>query len=319
MKVRRGLVLAVGLALVCAAPANAQDPVIADDVMVAGVEVGGMTRDQAMAAVQAFFDRPMTMRLRDRVRTATPAALGARARVYVAVVAALAATDEAAIPLAVTVRARRLKLWVGRLARRFNRDPVNARAFLRNLRPWVREGRPGQKLGRKASRYRLRLALRRHWRGPVYLPSKVLRPKVTRRTMGSIVVIRRGSRALYRYRGLANGRSRLTRVFRVAVGQSSYPTPTGRFRIIKKEKNPWWNPPDAGWAAGASPIPPGPGNPLGTRWMGLSVGAVGIHGTYNSASIGGFASHGCIRMYLRDAERLFRRVRVGTPVFIVRA
>jgi lipoprotein-anchoring transpeptidase ErfK/SrfK len=319
MRVRRGLVLAAGLALICAAPANAQDPVIADGVTVAGVEVGGMTREEATAAVQAFFDRPMRMRLRDRMLAATPVALGARARVNEAVVAALAAADGAAIPLAVGVRARRLKLWVGRLARSFNRDPVKARAFLRNLRPWVRESRPGQKLGRKSSRYRLRSALLRHWRGPVALPSKVLRPKLTRRTMGSIVVIRRGSRALYLYRGLASGRSRRVRVFRVAVGQPSYPTPTGRFRIIKKEKNPWWNPPNAGWASGASPIPPGPGNPLGTRWMGLSVGAVGIHGTYNSASIGGFASHGCIRMYLRDAERLYRRVRLGTTVFIVRA
>lgn len=111
----------------------------------------------------------------------------------------------------------------------------------------------------------------------------------------------------------------VARTFRVAVGQPSYPTPIGRFHIVSKQRNPWWYPPSTGWAAGASPIPPGPGNPLGTRWMGLSVGAVGIHGTYNAASVGGFASHGCIRMYLREAEWLFERVRIGTTVFIVRA
>ena len=320
MKVRRGLVLAVGLALVCAAPANAQEPVIADDVTVAGVEVGGMTRDEAIAAVQAFFDQPMTIRLNGRMKTAAPAALGGRPRVNAAAVAALAAVDGAAVPLAVVVRARQLKRWVARLARSFNRRPVNARPYLRNnLRPRVRDSRLGQKLRRGSSVYRLKSALRRNWRGPVDLPAKVLRPRFTRSTLGSIVVIRRGSRALYLYRGLASGRARLVRVFRVAVGQPAYPTPTGRFRIIRKTKNPWWYPPDAGWASGASPIPPGPGNPLGTRWMGLSVGAVGIHGTYNSASIGGFASHGCIRMYLRDAERLYRRVRLGTTVFIVSA
>ena len=59
--------------------------------------------------------------------------------------------------------------------------------------------------------------------------------------------------------------------FPVAVGQPAYPTPDGHFTIISKVENPTWvPPPDAPWAQGAVPIPPGPGNPLGTRWMGLS-------------------------------------------------
>jgi lipoprotein-anchoring transpeptidase ErfK/SrfK len=64
-------------------------------------------------------------------------------------------------------------------------------------------------------------------------------------------------------------------------------------------------------------VPPGPGNPLGTRWMGLNASAVGIHGTPSPSSIGYSASHGCIRMYVWEAEWLFERVRVGTPVVIV--
>jgi len=64
-------------------------------------------------------------------------------------------------------------------------------------------------------------------------------------------------------------------------------------------------------------VPPGPGNPLGTRWMGLSVPGVGIHGTPDAASIGYSASHGCIRMRIPDAEWLFEHVSEGTPVFIV--
>ena len=319
MKVRRGLVLAAGLALICAAPAHAQDPVIGDNVTVAGAEVGGMTREEATTAVQAFFDQAMEIRLRGRTKWVAPAALGARARVNKAVRAALAAVDGTAVPLQVDVAVWRLRNWTNRLSRGFDRGPVDARAYLRNLRPRVTDGRPGQKLGRRRVVFRLYNALRRHGRGPVDLPWKAMRPSVTRGTIGSIVVIRRGSRALYLYRGLRNGGSRLMRVYRIAVGQPWYPTPLGRFRIVKKEKNPWWNPPNAGWASGAAPIPPGPGNPLGTRWMGLSVGAVGIHGPYNSASIGGFASHGCIRMYLREAEHLFERVRLGTTVFIVRS
>jgi lipoprotein-anchoring transpeptidase ErfK/SrfK len=53
--------------------------------------------------------------------------------------------------------------------------------------------------------------------------------------------------------------------------------------------------------------------------MGLNVGAVGIHGTPDAASIGYSASHGCVRMRIPDAEQLFERVRIGTPVFIVGA
>ena len=64
-------------------------------------------------------------------------------------------------------------------------------------------------------------------------------------------------------------------------------------------------------------MPPGPNNPLGTRWMGLSAPGVGIHGTDEPGSIGWNASHGCIRMQVVDSEWLFDHVRVGTTVFIV--
>ena len=70
------------------------------------------------------------------------------------------------------------------------------------------------------------------------------------------------------------------------------------------------------WAKGEKPVPPGPGNPLGTRWMGLDAAGVGIHGTPDAASIGYSASHGCIRMRIPDAEWLFTQVSVGTPVYI---
>ena len=67
----------------------------------------------------------------------------------------------------------------------------------------------------------------------------------------------------------------------------------------------------------SAPFRPGPNNPLGTRWMGLSAPGVGIHGTDEPGSIGWNASHGCIRMQVVDSEWLFTKVRVGTTVFIV--
>jgi L,D-transpeptidase ErfK/SrfK len=109
------------------------------------------------------------------------------------------------------------------------------------------------------------------------------------------------------------------RTFRVGTGRRGSRTPLGRFSIVWKAQNPWWYPPDSPWAKDMDPIPPGPGNPLGTRWMGLSQPGVGIHGTPDAASVGYSRSHGCIRMYVRHAEWLFRRVKVGTPVVIVAA
>jgi lipoprotein-anchoring transpeptidase ErfK/SrfK len=107
------------------------------------------------------------------------------------------------------------------------------------------------------------------------------------------------------------------RAFRVATGQAVYPTPLGKFSIVVKWRNPWWYPPASPWAAGEKPVPPGPGNPLGTRWMGLSAPGVGIHGTPEDGSIGYSLSHGCIRMHIPQAEWLFDHVNVGTPVYIV--
>jgi hypothetical protein len=127
-----------------------------------------------------------------------------------------------------------------------------------------------------------------------------------------LVIIRRDAHRLYFYKG-----ARPLRVFTVATGGTWTPTPHGRFRIVSKYRRPWWYPPDSNWAKDLDPIPPGPENPLGTRWMGLSVPGVGIHGTPNPASVGYSISHGCIRMKKRDAESLFRLVRVGTRVWII--
>ncbi|MDX6647170.1 MAG: L,D-transpeptidase ErfK/SrfK [Miltoncostaeaceae bacterium] len=61
---------------------------------------------------------------------------------------------------------------------------------------------------------------------------------------------------------------------------------------------------------------PGPGNPLGTRWIGTSAPAVGIHGTPADYTIGSRASHGCIRMHIPDVEKLYEQVTVGMEVDI---
>ena len=97
----------------------------------------------------------------------------------------------------------------------------------------------------------------------------------------------------------------------VAVGKPSTPTPVGNFRILQMAKDPTWAP------KGGPVVPPGPHNPLGTRWMRISADGYGIHATNDPRSIGHARSKGCIRMHVADAEDLYARVAVGIPVEIV--
>jgi hypothetical protein len=93
-----------------------------------------------------------------------------------------------------------------------------------------------------------------------------------------------------------------------AIGRPWTPSPTGIGRVINRQVNPTWYP------AGRTPIPPGPGNPLGKRWLGLSWSGYGIHGTNVGASVGTVASHGCIRLSERDILWLYDHTSVGTRV-----
>jgi lipoprotein-anchoring transpeptidase ErfK/SrfK len=283
-----------------------------DGVTIAGVPVGGLTPDEARAAVRAFFARPFTFTFRGHVKRTTPWWVGGSADVATALANAAVAPPGQAVDLRVHVNVTRLRTFVNRLARAWNRPAVSSTARLSGLRPVLTRARLGFKIRRYQTRLMIRGALASHARGPLAVRYRTLRPRYTRSNFGAVIVVRRGSHRLYLYKG-----SHFWTTFGVAVGMPQYPTPLGSFTIVSKQRNPWWYPPATAWAAGASPIPPGPGNPLGTRWMGLSWGGIGIHGTPDSASIGYSASHGCIRMRIPEAEWLFERVRIGTPVFIV--
>lgn len=110
-----------------------------------------------------------------------------------------------------------------------------------------------------------------------------------------IIVIDTATRRLTVYE---NGKEVVS--YPVAVGKSSTPSPIGEWRIVHKSLN---------W-----------GNGFGTRWMGLNVpwGIYGIHGTNKPGSIGTYASHGCIRMFNRDVEKLYPMIPWGTTVRIVK-
>ncbi|OLE01366.1 MAG: hypothetical protein AUG91_01625 [Actinobacteria bacterium 13_1_20CM_4_69_9] len=276
------LLFAAGL-LVTSAPAAADDAppaaTIPLGVTIGGVAVGGLTPDVARA-----IDR------------------------------ALSAQPNQPISLGVTVVSGTIADFVGKLARRFDRPAADAKLSLRNLRPRLSKERAGHKLDQRRAVHDINVALANMKREPLRLTMKALKPKVTRRNFGPVIVIRRNSNQLFLYNGMKSWL-----YFAVATGQSQYPTPLGRFTIIVKWRNPWWYPPSSPWAQGQKPIPPGPDNPLGTRWMGLSAPGVGIHGTPSDTSIGYSVSHGCIRMHIPQAEWLFNHVDIGTTVFIVAA
>lgn len=143
-------------------------------------------------------------------------------------------------------------------------------------------------------------------------PDGVVGPQVLGALRGRIVIDQSEHR-LYFY---VNGK--LKKTFSVATGQPAYPTPNGTFYVVWMTRNPTWTPPDSPWAAGATPIAPGPDNPVGMRWIGTSYPGVGIHGVPSSedSSIGTYASHGCIRMHEWDVEQLFEWVTVGMPIVI---
>ncbi|HWG21790.1 MAG TPA: L,D-transpeptidase [Terracidiphilus sp.] len=100
------------------------------------------------------------------------------------------------------------------------------------------------------------------------------------------------------------------KVFPVAVGKPSTPSPQGDFTIERRVKDPVYH-------HDGKTVQPGPGNPVGTRWMGLSIRGYGIHGTNAPRSIGKAASHGCIRMAKADLEELYGLVQVGDKVELI--
>jgi lipoprotein-anchoring transpeptidase ErfK/SrfK len=293
---------------------TAPEPIIAAGVAIGGVDVGGLTADEALDAVTASFQRPLVLVVPRHKLAVTPKRLGAVAWIRDGVRRALAAPPATELKLHVQLNRRRSASYVELVAKRFDRKPVDSRLLLRQLRPWVTKQQDGRTLRQVRALDRIFTALVTNRRLPVRLEFLALKPSVTRSSIGPVIVIRRGSNRLFLYKGM-----RFLRSFGVATGQSSYPTPLGRWSVVVKWRNPWWYPPDSDWAKGEKPIPPGPGNPLGTRWMGLSASGVGIHGTPDDTSIGYSASHGCIRMHLPDAEWLFNHVTIGTTVFIVSA
>ena len=289
--------------------------VVPDGVMLAGIDIGGLASDQAVAAVEEAFAQPLTLRFEKSTITVSPAQLKMRVSADTAVARALTSAPGTSLALRAGYDKTAVRNFVAKIAKRFDRKAASSQLRFRNARPVVTKPVVGRTILRAQAVNAIVQQLVHGTRTTITVKAKLTKPAVTPSTIGPIVVIKRGSNQLTLFHG-----AKLVRAFKVATGQNIYPTPLGQFQIVVKWKNPTWYPPtNDTWAKGLKPVPPGPNNPLGTRWMGLSSPGVGIHGTDEPASIGYSASHGCIRMLVPQAEWLFDHVNVGTPVYIVSA
>ena len=300
-------------AAVAIAPSAGPRRTIADGVRIAGVNMAGLDAEQARQQVIARYSAHLRFRMGNRRWSAPTSSFALAVSAGDAVSKALRAKRGDNIDVHVEVDRTRIENYVEALEERFGRPAKNAKLVgIVHGRPAITKSSWGRSVRRGTMTAAISRTLKSRIRPRLPLIMKPTKPTRSRAKFGPVVVIHRGLNRLDLFAG-----TRRVRKFRVATGTAQYPTPTGLYHIVDMQRNPWWRPPDSDWAKGLDPIPPGPGNPLGTRWMGITSPGVGIHGTPDAASIGYSASHGCIRMLIDEATWLFDHVRIGTPVLIV--
>jgi lipoprotein-anchoring transpeptidase ErfK/SrfK len=312
---------------------------IAEGVTVGGVEVGGMSRSEARDAIS----RDMRLRARQAIVvrdgtahfSLTPRTMGAQFDVDGMVDDAIARSREgnifartyrevrgeslnAEVPARVTYSKLVLARFINRVERTLNRSPVDAHLEYADGKFKRVPGKRGVRVESRALHSQLESAITGLAPGTIHVKAVKRDPKITMAELAkanpTIVVIDRPNFKLRLYKSL-----KLVKTYSVAIGQAGYDTPAGEYHIDDKTINPtWYVPPNATWAGSLAGqvIPPGPANPLKSRWLGFGGGR-GIHGTADDASIGSAASHGCIRMHVSDVEALYPRVPLGAPLYVV--
>jgi lipoprotein-anchoring transpeptidase ErfK/SrfK len=332
----------VGVLLVVTVAAYAYDhgrrDKIAHGVSVAGVDVGGLTAAQARARLQReylsryqkqvvvryhghrFVLSPRSAKLNVDIGGAVDQAV-ARSRdgsIFSRVARSLTGGSvDAEIQPEVSFSRGSVARLVGRVKRTLNRPARDAAVAYTAVGVTTVESRTGLEVDDAALTDSVDGALAQATaRRQIKVPVSVTKPKLTTDQLASrypsFIAIDRGSFTLRVYEHL-----KLARTYSVAVGQQGLETPAGLYHIQNKAVDPSWHVPNSAWAGSLAGqvIPPGPDDPIKSRWMGIFDGA-GIHGTDEVSSIGHAFSHGCVRMLIPDVIDLYDRVQVGTPVYI---
>jgi lipoprotein-anchoring transpeptidase ErfK/SrfK len=331
------LVVVLGVAGAYAYDSSQKDK-IAEGVRIAGVDVGGMSEDEAAALVRHRLLAPLRHSLRvsfDGDNWELPGAkLEVRAEVDEAVEEAVADSQDggfpgrlvryvtgeevsASIKPQVTYSKRAVNRFVRHVAEEINREPKNADVEASGNSLEVVAGEYGRKLRDNKLTTDLNAAVLNATRPhTIVAVVHATKPEVTKKEVAaeypSYLTLDRTTFTLRLWEHL-----KLAKTYTVAVGMEGLETPEGLYAIQEKEENPTWHVPDSDWAGSlaGTTVPPGPANPIKARWMGIFEGA-GIHGTEETYSLGSAASHGCVRMAIPDVEELYDRVEVGTPIYI---
>ena len=309
-----------------AAPSPASAETLPEGALVAGVPVGGMgpiaARKEVQREVGARYEKRLVLLTRGRRRHPHPSDLGLTIpykRMVERAFKYMRLGRPVKIPLALSIKRSKLNVAVRRIGRALYRRPRNARIRLGVTRIRIRSrGRRGYSVRTGTLTRAILRQLReptdhRHVRVRYRSVSPAVGVKQLRRRYRTFISIDRSHFRLRLFKNL-----RKVKTYRIAVGKGGYATPRGLHRIISKQRNPAWHAPNRPWAGdlAGQTIPPGdPRNPLKAAFLAIGQG-VGIHGTSDTRSIGHRASHGCIRMRIREVKRLYNKVPVGTLVLI---
>ena len=341
-KIYIAIVLGVVLLLAGAVGAYAWDASrsgeIAEGITIGGVDVGGMTEEEAERTVSRTLVKPLEQDVvvtYDGTKYVLAAEkLAVHADVDSSVQRALDATQEGGLPTrlwryatggeveeaidpSIDFDKSAIDEFVETVAADVHQAPVDAsiEPTASSIEP-VRE-QAGYALRQEDLREKVTDAVRSPGDGPVKAIVEKTEPEVTLAELADeypvYLTVDRSSFQLKLWEDLE-----LTKTYTVAIGAAGYDTPAGEYAIQNKAVDPAWNVPDSDWAGKlAGQVIPGgaSNNPLKARWMGIYDGA-GIHGTDDTGSLGSAASHGCVRMSVPDVIELYDQVPVGTPIYI---
>jgi lipoprotein-anchoring transpeptidase ErfK/SrfK len=317
---------------------NSRSDQIAEGVTIGGVDVGGMTAQEARRAVRRQLveplDKPVVVTY-DGVKYKLGAdKLNVRSDVPASVEAALEASQEGSLPArvwrhltggeldraiqpAVRYDEDAVEEFIAKVAAEINREPQNASVEATGSSIDPVPSKPGRALREDELRTELTAAIESPSHRTVEAQVDKVKPEVTTKELAKeypvYLTVDRANFTLKLWKKL-----KLVKTYKVAIGAQGYDTPTGLYHIQNKAVDPAWHVPNSDWAGDlAGKVIPGgaPNNPLKARWLGIYDGA-GIHGTDDVASLGSAASHGCVRMAVPDVIELYDQVPVGTPIYI---
>ena len=319
---------------------NGKDGTIAEGVRVNGVDIGGMSADDARAALRSALldplNRPVVARYEGKKFTLTPRQASVGVDIDGSVQRAVAASREGSmftrtwreirgenldtdVDAKITYSRPAIRKVVRRVQRSLDRAAVDAQLNLDTGQVAPKPSQDGlavraKRLERDLERELLDSGSSRR----VRVRTETVKPKVTTEDLSkkypAVLVVNRSAFQLTLYKDL-----KVAKTYGIAVGQVGLETPAGVYHIQNKAVNPAWTMPNSDWVAPGDRGKVVPGgtaeNPLKARWLGIFDGA-GIHGTDAESSIGTAASHGCVRMRIPDVVELYDQVPVGAPIYI---